>query len=122
MLLESALKAMAKHREVLLEQGSTSNPSLISEHTYRLAQYIGVAEERLADLESELEIKESRSFHEHVKQGKSVNAAKEAVRREFTEDRAKIAKVSRLVASALKIVSASQSRVKHLIAEANNQF
>lgn len=120
MLLESALKAMAKHREVLLENGSTSNPSLISEHTHYLAQYIGIAEERLAELEHDLEISESKSFHEHVKRGKTVNAAKESIRREFTADRAMVVKTTRLVTSGWKIVSESQSRVKHLIAEANS--
>lgn len=122
MLLSTALKGMTRHREVLLEAGGASNPSLISENTHRLAQYIAVAEERLADLEEELEIKESDSFNQHLKEGKSVNAAKESVRREFTKERAQIIKVTRLVSSGWKLVSESQSRVKHLIAEANSQI
>lgn len=122
MNLSTALKGMSTHREVLLEEGSTSNPSLISEETHRLAQYIALAEEQLATLEHDIEIKESASFHEHIKRGKSVNAAKESIRREFTEDRAMIIKVTRLVSSGWRLVSESQSRVKHLIAEANNQI
>lgn len=122
MNISTALKGMSTHREVLLDKGSTSNPSLISEHTHRFAQYIAVAEERLADLEHDLEINESKSFHEHIKDGKSVNAAKESIRREFTQDRAMIIKISRLVSSGWRLVSESQSRVKHLIAEANNQI
>lgn len=122
MKLESALKGMSAQREVLRDKGSTSNPSLISEHTHRLAQYIAIAEEKLAELEHDLEIDESGSFHEHIKTGKSVNAAKESIRREFTKDRAMIAKTTRLVASGWRLVSESQSRVKHLIAEANNQI
>jgi len=122
MLLSTALKGMTRHREALLEVGGASNPSLISENTHRLAQYIAVAEEKLADLEEELEIKESDSFNQHIKEGKSVNAAKESVRREFTRERAQIIKVTRLVSSGWKLVSESQSRVKHLIAEANSQI
>lgn len=122
MNLSTALKGMSTHREVLLDKSSASNPSLISEETHRLAQYIALAEEHLANLEHDIEIKESQSFHEHVKKGKSVNAAKESIRREFTEDRAMIIKVTRLVSSGWRLVSESQSRVKHLIAEANNQI
>lgn len=122
MLLATALKGMAKHREALLELGSASSPSPISEHTHRLTLYLDAAGEQLADLEAELEINETASFHEHVKNGKSVNAAKESVRREFTQERATIIKTTRLISSGFRLVSECQSRVKHLIAEANNQI
>ena len=113
---------MVIQREALLDKGSASNPTLISEHSHLLSQYLGIAEERLSELEYDLEINESRSFHEHIKSGKSVNAAKETVRREFTEERATISKTTRLISSGWKLVSECQSRVKHLIAEANNQI
>lgn len=113
---------MTKHRVALLDIDNASNPSSISENTHRLAQYIALAEEKLADMEEDLEIKESDSFNEHIKNGKSVNAAKESIRREFIRDRASIIKTTRLVSSGWKLVSESQSRVKHLIAEANNQI
>lgn len=122
MLLSTALKGITKHREALFEIGSASNPSQISEHTHRLTQYIAVAEEKLSDLESELEINESKSFHEHISTGKSVNAAKESIRREFPRERAEIIKTTRLISSSWRLVSECQSRVKHLIAEANNQI
>lgn len=122
MLLQTALKGMQKHREALIELRGASNPSQISEHTHRLAQYIAAAEESLADLEYELQINEANSFNEHLKSGKSANAAKEMVKREFTKERATIAKVSRLVSSGWRLSTESQSRVKHLLAEANNQI
>jgi predicted secreted protein len=122
MLLATALKGISKHREALLELGSASSPSQISEHTHRLTLYLDAAGESLADLEAELEIKETASFHEHVKKGKSVNASKESVRREFTQERATIIRTSRLITSGFRLVSECQSRVKHLIAEANNQI
>ena len=122
MLLSTALKGMARHREALLEIGSASDPSGISDHTHRLAQYIAVAEECLAGLESDLEIKESESFNRHISEGKSPNAAKESVRREFAKERAQIIKTSRLVSSGWRLATEAQSRVKHLIAEANNQI
>ena len=122
MLLSAALQSMSWHRSKLLEPESTNNPSYISEHTHRLAQYIASAEESLADLEAQLEVLESDSFRQHIKLGKSANAAKESVRREFTKERADIIRATRLVSSGWKLVNSSQSRVKHLIAEANNQI
>lgn len=122
MLLSTSLKGMTTHREALLKPEGASNPSFISEHCHRLAQYIAATEDNLAELEAELEISEAKSFEEHLSGGKSVNASKESVRREFTKERAQIVKLTRLVSSGWKLVSESQSRVKHLIAEANNQI
>ncbi len=121
MLLSSALKGMSRHREALREVGSACTPTYISEHRHRLAQYIAVVEDELADLEHDLEVKETASFHQHRKT-KSVNASKESIRREFTKDRADIARMTRLVSSGWKVVSESQSRVKDLLAEAANQI
>lgn len=122
MQLESALKGMARHREALLEKGSASNPSHISENTHRLTQYISIADERVGELEYDLEINEAKAFHEYLKEGKSANAAKEIIRRDFVKERATIARTNRLISSGWKLVSECQSRVKHLIAEANNQI
>lgn len=106
----------------MLDEANASNPSLISEQTHRLAQFIAVAEERLADLEFDLELNEAEAFQQHIKDGKSVNAAKESSKRDFIKERATIARTTRLISSGWRIVSESQSRVKHLIAEANNQI
>lgn len=122
MLLPAALQSMSNHRLALLDIGSISDPSYISGHTYQLAQYIAAAEGELAELEAQLEINESESFRQHIKLGKSVNAAKESIRREFTKERADIIRATRLVSSGWRLVNSSQSRVKHLIAEANNQI
>lgn len=122
MLLAKSIDGISKHREALLELGSASSPSQISEHTHLLTLYLDAAGESLADLEAELEVKETESFHAHLKKGMSVNASKETVRREFTEERAVIIKTTRIISSGFRLVSECQSRVKHLIAEANNQI
>lgn len=122
MLLTSALKGMQRHKEALINPDNSSNPALISEETHRLAQYISQADDRLSELEYELEINEAKSFNNHVSQGKSANAAKELVKREFVKERAMITKVSRLVSSGWRLVNESQSRVKHLATEASNQY
>lgn len=120
--LTSAVKGMKTEKEALLEIGSASDPSGISTHTHQLSQYLGVLDDNLAEMEADLEIKESASFHAHRKAGKSPNAAKEIIRREFTKERADIIRIGRLAASGWKIVSEGQSRVKHLLAEAANQI
>lgn len=122
MLLATALKGMATHREALLDSGNASNPTFISEHRHRLAQYISSAEEHLADLESELEVRESEAFNSYIKEGRSVNAANVSTRRQFTKERVQIKKLTRLTSSSWKLVNECQSRVKDLIAEANNQI
>ena len=121
MLLTTARDGIQKHRGALLE-GSASSPSYISEHTYRLAQYIALAEDALSELEASLAKKESDSFAKYITQGKSPNAAKELLRRDFIDEKSEISKVTRLISSGWKLVSENQSRVKHLIAEATNQI
>lgn len=120
MLLSAAIKGMIKEREALQE--GASNPSIISDHTYKLAHYVASAEECLSELEENLEKLESESFNDHLHNGKTANAAKELIRREFADERAEITKTTRLITSGWKLVTASQSRVNHLIAEANNQI
>lgn len=113
---------MKNCKEALLDVGSASNPSLISEQTHLLTQFISAAEESVVDMEHKLELDESKVFQAHVESGKSAHAAKELAKRNFVQERADINRVNRLVASAWKVVSECQSRVKHLIAEANGQI
>lgn len=122
MLLQTALSGMSKYKEALLENSNVSNPSLISESTHKLTAYISAAEDHVTELEYNLSISEAEAFKNYLAEGKSANASKELIKRDFVKDRATIAKINRLVASGWKIVSESQSRVKHLIAEANNQI
>lgn len=122
MKLQTALQGMYKHREALQDIGSASNPSLISEETHRLVQYLSLVEESLADLEAELKVNEASRFKQYIEDGNSANASKELLGRDFPEERAQIIKITRLVSSGWKLVNASQARVKHLIAEATNQI
>lgn len=122
MLIKTALSGMSKYKEALLDNSNVSNPSLISEYTHRLTAYISAAEDYATDLEYDLSIKEAESFNKYIAEGKSANASKELVKRELVKDKATIERINRLVASGWRIVSESQSRMKHLIAEANNQI
>lgn len=122
MLLNTALKGMMEAREALQKKEGISLPSYISEHTQRLAQYTGALEEILAEDESQLVKKTSAKFKEYMDAGKSANMADNLLKYDFVEERAEVVKLSRLCGSSWKIISVSQSRVKHLIAEATNQI
>lgn len=122
MLLATAMKGMLEAREALQAKEGISLPSYISENTQRLALYTGAVEEVLAEGESELVKKTAKQFKDYMNAGKSANMAGELLKYDFTEERAEVAKLTRLCNSSWKIISVSQSRVKHLIAEATNQI
>jgi hypothetical protein len=122
MLLATSLKGMLEARGALQKQDGVSNPTYISEQTQRLAQYTGAVEEVLAEDEAELIKKESTKFKEYMEEKKSANMASNLLKYDFTFERAEIVKLTRLCNSSWKIISVSQSRVKHLIAEATNQI
>ena len=122
MLLATSLKGMQDARESLQTKEALSLPSYISEQTQRLAQYTGAVEEVLAENEADLVRKTSAKFKAYMEAGKSANMAGELLKYDFVEERAEVVKLTRLCNSSWKIISVSQSRVKHLIAEATNQI
>jgi hypothetical protein len=122
MLLATAVKGMLHTRHILESKEAVSLPVFISENIQRLAQYTASIEEHLAQLESDLAIKEASAFKTYLAAGKSANMSGELLKHEFSEDRAEIIKLTRYVNSSWKLISVGQSRIKHLIAEANNQI
>lgn len=113
---------MLEIRSALRDTGGVSNPAFISEQIQKLAQYTGVAEEHLAEQESALVKLEAQKFQEYIDSGKSVNMTTGLMKYAFSDERADITKLSRLANSSWKIIGVAQSRIKHLIAEANNQI
>lgn len=122
MLVSTAIQGMLDARKQLQSAEGVSMPVFISEQIQKLAQYAGAIEETLAKDESELIKKESKRFKEYMESGKSANMAGELLRHEFAEERAEIAELTRYANSSWKIIGVAQSRIKHLIAESNNQI
>lgn len=122
MELSTAIKGMLATRKALDSPEGLSSPTFISEKIQELAQYVGVIELILADLESDTTIKESERYKEYIDSGKKTSTAKDLARFDFTKEHAEINKLSRYISSSWKIVSTSQSRIKHLIEEARNQI
>lgn len=118
---EDALKGLLKERDALRQIEGVFSPTYISEHMQRLAQYVSIMEEKIGQDEERLDKKEADLFAKYIKQGKSVNAAQNTIKYELAAERAEISKINKLISTSWKHIGVAQSRIKHLIAEANNQ-
>lgn len=117
-----ATTGMIKTRELLASPEGLSSPTFISEKIQLLAQYVGALELILAEKEENLTINEAKKYKEYLASGKKTSTAKDMARFDFMAERAEVAKLSRYISSSWKIVSTSQSRIRHLIEEAKNQI
>ena len=122
MSIETAIKGVLQERSALQKEEGVSNPSYISEHMQRLVQFNSVLEERLGEEEKKLEIEEARLFKEYRAKSMSVNASQTQIKYDIAVDKAEVTRLTRLCNSSYKFISASQSRVKHLVEEAHNQI
>lgn len=120
--LQTAITGMLQMRKALQQSEGLSSPTFISEKIQILAQYVGAIEIILSDKESDLTVKEAKRYKEYIDTGKKTSTAKDLARFDYIEDHAEINKLSRYISSSWKIVSTSQSRVKHLIEESRNQI
>lgn len=121
MQLGIALRGMMDARNALQQKEGVSTPTYISEHMQRLAQYTSAVEENLAELEKQLKIRETKLYNEYRVKGESSNASNVAVDHDTSSEKAEILKLIRLTSSSWKLISVSQSRIKHLLAESQNQ-
>ena len=119
--IETAIAGVQKERNALQTSEGLS-PSYISEHMYLLTQYNGSLEEALAEEEKKLELHEASLFKEHRESGMSVNAAQVQTKHDVATERAEVIRLTRLCNSSWRFISSAQSRIKHLLAEAQNQI
>lgn len=122
MELSTAITGMLDTRKALSSPEGLSSPTFISEQIQTLAQYVGAIELILADLESELTKNEAKRYKEYMNSGKKTSTAKDLAKYDFITEHAEINKLQRYVSSSWKIVSTSQSRIRHLIEESKNQI
>ncbi len=122
MKLDTALAGVLQERSALQQPEGISSPSYISEHMQLLTQYNSALEENLADLEEKLEKNQSATFKAHRAKGLSVNAAEVQTKYDIAPEKAEVIKITRLCSSGWRLISSSQSRVKHLIEESHNQI
>ena len=120
MNLATAIKGMLDAQDRLRTPRGTSDPDEISEQMQRLAQYTGAVENYLAEYERDYEIELGRKLHQYiVTEGTNATTADKRVRIDLAEQKANIAYLTRIVSSAWKQVSTSQSRWNHLQTDKN---
>lgn len=122
MNLDTAIAGVLQERSALQQKEGISSPSYISEHMQLLTQYNSALEENLADMESNLKKREAKVFKEHRAKGLSVNASEVQTKYDIADDNAEVIRITRLCSSGWRLISSSQSRVKHLIEESHNQI
>lgn len=122
MNLDTAIAGVLQERSALQQMEGTPNPSYLSEHMQLLSQYNSVLEERVGDEKKKLELREAELFEKYRAKGMSVNASEVQTRYDVTADRAEVNRLQTLVNSSWRFISATQSRIKHLITESQNQI
>jgi hypothetical protein len=116
--LDTALKGMIDAENSLRTKQGINNPAIMSEAMMRLSQYTGSVEEHLADLERDAELEEARIYQEMKAEGKSPSAAEKEAKYAIASFKADIKRLTRLTTSAWRQVGVIQSRINHLIREA----
>lgn len=120
MELATAIAGVLQERSSLQQEEGVSNPSYISEHMQRLVQYNAVLEERIGEEEKKIELEEAKLFKDYRKKGMSVNAAQTQIKYDVAADKAEVTRLTRLCSSSYRLISTSQSRIKHLLEEAKS--
>lgn len=121
--IEVAISGVLTERSALQQPEGVSLPSYISEHMQRLSQYTSALEERVGQEQKRLAQKEAELFNKYTKEEKkSVNAAQTAIKYELMADQAEVESLKRLCSTSWRFISVSQSRMKHLLSEAQNQI
>lgn len=120
--IATSISGVLTERSLLQQPEAVFSPTYISEHMQRLAQYNSALEENLAENEKLLELREATLFKEYRDQGMSTNAAQTQLKYEVAVDKAEIIRITRLCNTSWRIIATSQSRIKHLLAEAANQI
>ncbi len=122
MELATATAGVLQERGALQQPQGISSPPYISEHMQLLTQYTSALEENLAEMEANLKKREAKLFKEYRTNGLSANASEVQTKYDVAEDNAEVVRITRLCSSSWRLISSSQSRVKHLIEEAHNQI
>lgn len=123
MELHEALDNMFKVEGTLRERGVVGNPVLMSTCMMKLSQYTGAVEEKLAELERDLEVNYAVKLKEYLlTQKMKITEAQRMVEIEIAETKGQVKYLTRIVASAWKQVGVIQSRINHLIREAGTQI
>lgn len=117
--LDKAVKGMLDAESSLRTKQGISNPTVMSEQMMRLSQYLGAVEEHLADYEKEYEVSLAQKLKEYmIYQDMKPTPAEARAKMDLGETKGQLVYLSRLVTSGWRQVGVIQSRINHLIREA----
>lgn len=120
--LSTAVNGMLTVRNALCSPEGISSPTFISRKIQTLAQYVGVIEIILGEKEESLSLQEAKIYKAYLAKGMKPTPAKELAKADLVVEHAENTKLARYISSSWKIVSTSQSRIRHLIEESKNQI
>lgn len=122
MELDKAIKGMLDAEAKLRTAKGIVSPTVLSEQMMRLSQYLGAVEEHLAGYEKDYEVTLAQKLHNFmITQGLKPTPAEARAKMELGDTKGQIAYLSRLVSSGWRQVGVIQSRINHLVREAQTQ-
>lgn len=119
--LNTAIKGMMDAKAKLQTPSGVSSLPVMSENMQRLAAYTSAVEDGLANLESELEIKERDFYYAAIKTGLKPSPAERDAKYEVAQEKGDIKRLVRLVNSSWKLIDTVRSRYNHLNQETRGQ-
>lgn len=119
--LDKAIEGMLDAEKKLRTAQGINNPVTMSEQMMRLSQYLGAVEEHLANYERDYEVSLAQNLHRlMILEGMKPTPAEARAKMELGETKGQIVYLSRLVTSGWRQVGVIQSRINHLIREAQS--
>lgn len=117
--LQQAIKGMLDAESALRTRQGINDPVTMSSQMMRLSQYLGAVEEHLAEYEKDYEINLASALRNYmITQNMKPTPAEARAKMDLGETKGQIVYLSRLVTSGWRQVGVIQSRINHLIREA----
>lgn len=121
MELDISLNGMFKTENALRSTQGINNPVFMSENMMRLSQYVGAVEEKLAEYEKDFEVQYATELKIRlIDHSMKVTQAEREVDIELAELKGQIKYLTRLVSSAWRQTGIIQSRINHLVKQAES--
>lgn len=117
--LQKAIEGMLDAESKLRTPRGINNPTTMSEQMMRLSQYLGAVEEHLAVYERDYETNLAIALKRYMlEQNMKPTPAEARAKMDLGEVKGQVAYLGRLVSSGWRQVGVIQSRINHLIREA----
>lgn len=120
--IDVAIQGMMDSKAKLQTPQGVSSLPVMSEHMQRLAAYTSAVEDKLAEYEAELEIKERDAYYALLGSGLKPSPAEREAKYKVAKEKGEIKRLVRLVNSSWKLIDTVRSRYNHLSSEQKGQI